>query len=278
MLGATSGSRHLRTQIFVLAVCLLVANLATAAVQVLRLDGSLSRVVVEHSNELNPQTGLTLEAWVRLDATTGCQTVIGKGIDSGYWLAVCNGVVTSAIAGVGDTIGAGTDGEISANEWAHVAMTYDGAQRIHYVNGEVVWQQSILSDLPDNTRSLGIGGDGSSATFPGGLFELDGRISEVRIWSYARPIEALRRSLYQMMTEMEPRLIAVFPLEGSPDERFQRHAAILSGTATFSSLSSPPTPYDPFRIRPTSPSPVIDGLCNEGTYQNRERDPSWKRS
>jgi hypothetical protein len=62
---------------------------ATAA-NTLYLSGS-SYLQVPNTPALHPSGGLTVEAWARPLSTSGCQTIVGKGYQTGFWLGICEG-------------------------------------------------------------------------------------------------------------------------------------------------------------------------------------------
>ena len=109
----------------------------------LSFNGTSSRLFVNSSTSLNLTTGMTLMAWVNPANTTQTNNrTIMRRETNGYWLyagrtsntlrpgggAVINGVTRSVA----------TTTALAANTWSHVAMTYDGANVMLYVNGTLV--------------------------------------------------------------------------------------------------------------------------------------------
>ncbi len=92
-------------------------------------------------------------------------------------------------------------------QWTHIAVTYDGAQRIHYINGEQVAVFIETGALPPNSDNLRIGSDASMDYQP------YGSIDEVRLWNYARNAEQIRGSINVPITSPQPGLIAVWNME-----------------------------------------------------------------
>jgi len=96
-------------------------------------DGSDDRVQVGDDGSLNPPEGITVEAWVYPE-DLGSSTIINKqnGIE-GYALAIGNdGRPYFWIQGRACT----NHLALYADEWSHVAGTYDGQTLRLYVNGE----------------------------------------------------------------------------------------------------------------------------------------------
>ncbi len=204
---------------FILLLNLFVtASSLFAATQTLFLDNATERVVVEHDPALNPSSGVTIEAWVRPTTISNCQTIVGKGFQTGYWLGLCNGRIRYYSNGTGTR----RDGNsaVSTGAWRHIVVTFDGSERRYYLNGDLDSSASTPGSLAHNTDPLGIGGEGGSATFPGGLFPFSGYLSEVRLWNYARSQDQIRSTMYQQITAAQPGLIAVWALEGGEADRF----------------------------------------------------------
>lgn len=254
-----------------LLLCL--AGLANAATESLLLNNnSTERIVVDHSAALNPATAITIETWVRPGAI-GCNTFIGKDYSEGYWFGTCdNGRLRYYPSGNGTAEDSST--AIPSNEWSHVAVTYNGATVRFYINGEVAGASSHSGGLPSDTSPLGIGGEGSASGFPSGLFPFDGRMSEVRLWSYARTQAQIRNTMYRQLTEPEAGLIGVWALEGGPDDRFDTFASILTSGASFSTLDSPAIPHEPVRIGNVG-SITANGVCNDSGYALASDVPAW---
>jgi len=230
------------------------------------------RVVVQHDSALNPASGVTIEAWIRPTNTTGCQTIVGKGFETGYWLGICNGKIRYYTNGF-NTFSDGPT-SITVGKWWHIAVTFDRGTRRYYINGELDFTQSTPGELGVNAAPFGIGGEGGSATFPNNIYQFFGRISEVRLWGYARSQQQIRNTMYQQVTIPEPGLIGVWALEGAADDRFGSFESVLVPHATFDGLDSPPIPHDPLKIR-NAASIVTDGSCNDFGYSTVTEVPAW---
>ncbi|MEX0642656.1 MAG: LamG-like jellyroll fold domain-containing protein [Pirellulales bacterium] len=143
-----------------------------------------------------PTTGLTLEAWVNLDAFVNYGGIIAAAVDngtteSGWFLASRSDnrfTLYLRTSGGGAANAAhfelATTATYSTNQWYHVAATYDGAMTKLYVNG--VLQGSIAQT---GTITYPASGDGglvigkyldSDENIP-----FDGRIDELSIYDLA---------------------------------------------------------------------------------------------
>jgi len=233
-------------------------------------NATTERVVVSHDPQLNPVSAITVEVWIRPSTIVGFQTIVGKGFATGYWLGMGGGKIRFWNDGA---VKEGTV-VVPVGKWSHLAVAYDGATMQAYVNGELDTSWPVEGTVGINAEPLGIGGEGGSVDFPDKLYPFSGRISEVRLWNYARSEEQVRDTMYQQITSMQPGLISVWPLEGGPEDRFSLFNSVLAPGASFSGLDSPPLPHEPLRIR-TASSITQDGDCGEIGYSASTVVPAW---
>jgi hypothetical protein len=78
-------------------------------------------------------------------------------------------------------------GEITTNEWFHVAVTYDGANVKIYKNGVRVKSFALTGAIQTSVNNLKIGEEYNST------YNFNGLIDEVRIYNYARTAEQVRQ-------------------------------------------------------------------------------------
>ena len=174
--------------------------------------------VVNHSPDLNPTAAFTFEAWVRITnstATADCRSIAGKNWEQAWWVGACTDVagdhpqvLRSYLKG-GDSQRNG--GIIPRNVWTHVAVVFDGAQRLHYINGEVAATFPETGPLGTSTSPLRIGSDVAYERSP------TGGIEEVRLWSVARSTSQLRAFLNRRILTAQPGLVAVWDQDTSRD-------------------------------------------------------------
>ena len=151
---------------------------------VLRFNGSNNWVTVNHSASLDFTSGMTVEAWVYPTASmSGWNTVVLKEQpgDLAYSLyANSSANRPSTAVNVG-----GTDRDLSvgpylpANEWTHLAATYDGSTQQLYVNGAPVGKRSQTGAITLSNGALRIGGNSVWGEY------FTGYIDEVRIYNQA---------------------------------------------------------------------------------------------
>ncbi len=232
----------------------------------LNLDGQGDYVQVPNHPDLNPATAITIEAWVRRADTGRCETVVGKDYISGYWLGFCSQRIRFYTSGQGSA----QDGvhSIPANEWTHIAVTFDGTTRRYYINGMLDYESISPATLPSNSRDLAIGANSGSS------YPFRGNLAEVRIWSIARTQSDIRRDMMRQIDYRRPGLIAVWTLVGSAADALARHGGTLRGNANFSGPVTPAFDHNPIWIPRLGVPPNLNGVCLPGEYGNL-RLPVW---
>jgi glucose/arabinose dehydrogenase/chitodextrinase len=150
--------------------------------QALTFDGINDVVVVPDSSSLDLTSGATFEAWVYPTATlSNWKAILQKEVDA-YFLNANTGnnrlAVGGTFAGVCCTVLEGPN-PLPANQWTHVAGTYNGSTLRLYVNGTQVASQARTGNFLVTGTPLRIGGN----TYGGEFFP--GRIDEVRIYNRA---------------------------------------------------------------------------------------------
>jgi hypothetical protein len=185
-------------------------------------------IEIPHSSAFNTTGAFTIEAWVAItNSTTGedCRSIAGKRYLETWWIGQCNvggqPTLRSYLKG-GGTVHNG--GIIPRGVWTHVAVTFDGSTRRHYINGELAAQFAETGPLPTNGRPIRIGSDENWEHTP------SGGIDEVRLWNVARSISQIRASLNQRITTAQPGLIAVWPFEGNTNDIIGGHNGSVQGS------------------------------------------------
>ena len=171
-------------------------------------------ISVPHHASLNPSGAFTLEAWVFLSSASGCRSLVGKGFTDTWWIGACGvssstAILRSYLAG---TASLRDGGIIPFHTWTHIAVTYDGAHRRHYINGELAAEFAQVGALPGNGDALRLASDVDFGVSP------DGALDEVRLWNVARTLAQLRANLNRRITTAQPGLVAVWPLDGSGND------------------------------------------------------------
>jgi hypothetical protein len=185
-------------------------------------------VLVPHSAALNPTGAFTFEAWVSVTNSTtneDCRSIAGKGYTQAWWIGVCTvsnqPTLRSYLKGGGS---ARSGGIVPRNVLTHIAVTFDGTKRRHYINGELAAEFNETGPLTTSTNPLRIGSDASWERSPTGI------IDEVRLWNVARTMDQIRANLNERITTSQPGLVAVWPLDANANDIIGPHDGTLTGT------------------------------------------------
>ena len=158
----------------------------------LSFNGTNALVTVNNAPSLQLTSAMTLEAWVYPTTVNSTwQDVIYKGNDN-YYLEGTSSNSGHPVAGaiVGGVYAAAIGpNSLTANTWAHLAETYDGATVRLYVNGWQVASHAQTGAIATSTNPLQIGGDSIYGQY------FAGRIDEVRIYNLALSVAEIQSDL-----------------------------------------------------------------------------------
>ena len=141
-------------------------------------DGSSGRVDIADSPSLHLTTAITLEAWVNPTTVSNkWRDVVYKGNDN-YYLEGTSNKKSLAAARAG-TKNVYATAALPANTWTHLAVTYDNATALLYINGVLVSSLASTAAIATSTYPLQIGGDSIYGQYFQGL------IDEVRVYNRA---------------------------------------------------------------------------------------------
>ena len=186
-------------------------GLAAAAVQAQPFQfylgtqaGTASGFRVPHNALLNPTGQITVEAWVYHASSIGgeCGNIAGKGYLHAWWIGVCSNQLRSYLKGAGSLQ---TAGAIPASRWTHVAVTYDGHFRRHYVDGELIHSYPETGALTTDTLAMEIGSD---VDYPFNQPQI--LVDELRVWNVARTVDQIRATINVPLTTPQAGLVAVY--------------------------------------------------------------------
>jgi hypothetical protein len=198
-----------------------------------------SYIEFAHSPALNPTAAFTFEAWVKIAnnvAGEDCRTIAGKNWQQAWWFGQCNvggqPTLRSYLKGGASQRNAGI---IPRNVWTHVAVTFDGVNRRHYINGELAASFAESGPLTTSGANVRIASDVSWQFSP------NGEIDEVRLWNVARTTAQLRAAINEAITTPQPGLVAVWALNGNTADVVGPHDGVPVGTifaVTFPALAN----------------------------------------
>jgi hypothetical protein len=161
----------------------------------LELNGVNDYVDCGADPSLNVTTGqITIAAWVKIDVFGDWDGIVTKGITSTstYAMQMWSDGSLRCCIGCGGAPGGGlwnANTKMVAEEWIHVAYTYDGSTLRFYINGVKDTQEvEVALQFQNNEESLTLGCD-----FEGGDEYFDGVIDDVRIYDQGLTEEEIKQ-------------------------------------------------------------------------------------
>ena len=161
-------------------------------------NGTNTYVQVPNSASLSsPTNKITMSCWVLLYGNSKVGSpfspILMKSLDGGNGFMYRMNMATTYFACAYNdwNLSQGTACNVT-NQWAHLAITYDGAKNRFYLNGAPKDSANLAITMTADTRPLTIGAD-----FPGYFEVFWGKIDEVRI--YNRVLEPAE--VWQLATE-----------------------------------------------------------------------------
>ena len=146
----------------------------------------------------------TISAWVKHDGTGGVREIVSKRnnpFTRGYSLRLTGtdrpSMVWTSPASIPQYLTAPVSVAIPANEWHHIAATFDGTNAILYVDGVEARRTNSFSAPTGNSEHLLVG----AANYLSPVNYMDGTIDEVRIWSRDLSEDQLRYIMNQEIQE-----------------------------------------------------------------------------
>ncbi|HEY9423045.1 MAG TPA: LamG domain-containing protein, partial [Thermoanaerobaculia bacterium] len=114
-------------------------------------------------------------------------------------------------------------GDLPPGTWTHIAVVFNGTQRLHYINGELAASWAEAGPLTTSNDPVRIGGDVNWSPQP------NGAIDEVRLWNVARTQAQIRAWLNERIRTAQPGLIAVWTLDASTQDVIGPHDGAVVG-------------------------------------------------
>jgi len=94
-------------------------------------DGSpTARAEFKYQTSFDATVPMTLEAWVYREDGNRCETIISHDYTKSWWFGFCPRLRFYRQGGSADA-----DLDVPANQWTHVAASYDGKTVQFYING-----------------------------------------------------------------------------------------------------------------------------------------------
>ena len=170
-------------------------------------------VQVADDASLQMTNNLTMEAWINHSGNgTGSQIILNKEGEYEVGITADTGEIKFAIADGTSWSWHETGYFVTANEWTHVAVTYDATagEAKTYINGELVdtySQSSAVGDVYSGMNDLYIGGRENASTQ-----RFEGSIDDVRVWNTTRTESEIQDNLSDTLTGSESGLVGYWVL------------------------------------------------------------------
>jgi hypothetical protein len=135
--------------------------------------------------DLTKKNEYTITAWARLEATDADRSAIAQGSgDVGLGYDVGNNTWYHFALDSGGTYAYGwwPENGVTANEWVHLAGTFNGTHVAVYVNGTKSDTNDPIDDVQDTSQEISIGNNGYGSS---GDRYWPGQIDEARIYDRA---------------------------------------------------------------------------------------------
>ncbi|MGB0175520.1 MAG: LamG domain-containing protein, partial [Owenweeksia sp.] len=176
----------------------------------LNFDGSDDYASVSDNSSFDFSSGLTAEAWVKPDNLNSHASLVSKfanGQREFSLLLLSSGVMEYSITFNGSSeqyFGGNTT--LSAGNWYHIALTFDGTTMRAYVNGNSDGSTLASGTIHNGTSDLYIG-----ARSEGNLSRyFDGTLDEVRIWNTTRSQADIQNDMNNELNGNETGLVAYY--------------------------------------------------------------------
>ena len=106
----------------------------------------------------------------------------------------------------------GSGWEVPANEWHHLAISWEGNDMWFYADGQLVnHNTNVMSNaIPNLGYYFGLGTRAHDWTY-----DFQGFLSEARVWNYVRSQEQIQRYMYSTLETPQTGLIGYWPLKSN---------------------------------------------------------------
>lgn len=235
--------------LFISSICLVKAQKPGSG-EALEFNGTSDYISVSHNNNLNADSGLTIEAWIKASSWAKAQwqnVIVSKdgwaSGDEGYTLRAGDNGKLSFNVGDGGSGGwheVASGSVMKTGQWYHVAGTFDGTTLRVYINGIEQASAAYSGLIATTTYDLNIGRITYTA---GGTRNFAGEIDEVKIWDKALSATELRAWMCKKTTNSHPKyseLLAYYKFDGGTgtsvaDSSGNGHTGTINGASWLTS-------------------------------------------
>ena len=162
-----------------------------------------SYVRIKRSDSLIPKDQVTLEAWVFPTQVDGNKNIICNTEGSGHNIRFENGTLKAYIHIAGDYATPTGGPAISANEWYHTAVTFDGKTAKLYLDGALIGEAERKGVITESNQDIFLGSE-TDGNQPNATYHFFGIIDEVRIWHVARTPDEIKEGMEKFILPVTP--------------------------------------------------------------------------
>jgi hypothetical protein len=170
----------------------------------------------------------TFEAWVYVTSQS-CNTILSKGDGNNgaftdYIFQVGTDGTSCGVMRVALFAGGAWDSStntVSLNTWTHVAVTFDGVNKVFYINGVKDQTASRPNAIYSSFSPMYIGRQGAICN----CNYFQGMLDEVRVWNTALTQTQIQQTMNQALTGTEPNLLAYYKMDESSGTTLSNSAA-----------------------------------------------------
>ena len=259
-----------RMPVLLLSFLVMLANLGVPMAQAgttnqasplyaIEMPGSSSGYLeVTHNTSFDYNGGaITIEAWVKYNASSGAMTIAGNGQNSSFWLGLtASGYLSFTPGGTSRLVN--STHAITSGRWTHVAVVYiSNGYRAYYINGAL--DSMVTSGNPalangSITHSLFIGYDPDASGYYSGVMD------ELRIWKAARAPTQIADDLFTSLSGATTDVAAEWSFDGNANDSTGVNNATSHGTS-LSYVIDGALPHD-VTISLVSNGVTLDGNCD----------------
>ncbi|MBL7796500.1 MAG: LamG domain-containing protein, partial [Saprospiraceae bacterium] len=197
-----------------------------------KLDGTADYVTIPKNPALNFTGSITIEAWIKPEATNGTRNIVAHGYPHRgtpeLFLRIENGQYQAGIWRSGNNLAAMTipEADKQGKDWIHLAGVYDAAARkwMLYRNGilEKTADSNVGAQVVEADWGIGANPDPGADVTDRRLWK--GEIDDVRVWKRARTQAEILADMNRRLAGNETDLAAYWHFQNGAARDYSRHA------------------------------------------------------
>jgi AraC-like DNA-binding protein len=205
--------------LLLISTAMFVQAIAQKAGNCIRFDGSGGYISVRSTPEIRPTKAITIDFWVKFDEIYEYSSPFSLAVDndkmeSGYSFGIYNSSLRFLVKitdGYSDDWYLNPGAPVSANQWYHVAGTFDGHEIRFYLNGQLKGLRPKVGEILWKyiPKELSIG----AFTDDNEHDPFKGCVDEFKIWNRALSASEIADIMNTRPTGNEEGLVLYFPFD-----------------------------------------------------------------